>query len=138
MTHDEHLIRQIVQQFVAAWNAGDSKGIGAFFAEDADFVNILGQHEYGREAIVNSHRYILETVYKGSRNHYEVEDIRFLSDTVGVAFIRAVLEFQEREQTRRLLARPTMVLKKDNDKWQIVAFQNTRIAEPQAMSGADL
>ena len=32
----------VVRAFFDRWNAGDADGIGALFAEDADFVNVVG------------------------------------------------------------------------------------------------
>ncbi|HYM10529.1 MAG TPA: SgcJ/EcaC family oxidoreductase [Bryobacterales bacterium] len=142
MTNDEQAIYQMVQRLEAAWNAGDSAGFAAPFAEDADFVNVLGEHHNGRAAIEAGHRQLFETFYKGSHVTYTVEGIRSVRPDVAVAFIRARLSSRLAvtpddpnrashlgESTREDHARPTMVLAKDHGKWQIVAFQNTRVAQ---------
>ncbi|MBV9848213.1 MAG: SgcJ/EcaC family oxidoreductase [Armatimonadetes bacterium] len=135
---DGEAIHHIVARFVAAWNDGDSAAIAALFAEEADFINVLGAHDRGRASIEASHRFIFDTIYRGSRNRYTVETIRFIRPDVAVAFLRAHLTFHAGERTGEIHARPTMVLAKEGADWRIVVFQNTKIAAPEARSGADL
>ena len=45
----------------------------ALFAEDADFIHVLGGHFHGRVDIEHGHRTIFDTIYKGSRNNFKVE-----------------------------------------------------------------
>jgi len=144
--HDaEQAIQQIVKNLESAWNAGDSTAFAAPFTDDADFVDVLGLHHSGRAPIEAGHRHIFDTIYRGSRIGYSVEGIRFVRPDVAIAFIRARLQSHLAvgvddprrashmgEGTREDHARPTMILAKDNGKWQIVGFQNTRIAEGQA------
>jgi uncharacterized protein (TIGR02246 family) len=107
-------------------------------------VDILGRHHWGRVAIEAGHRQIFDTIYRGSRNLYSVEQIRFVRPDVAIAFIHARLMSRlggAVDDARRFLradldqtmgeaqARPTLLLSKDRDKWEIVAFQNTKIAD---------
>ena len=146
MTQDERSIRRIVEQLETAWNAGDSTAFAAPFAEDADFVDILGEHHRGRSVIEAGHRHILSTFYQGSQNHYTVESIRFVRPDVAIVFIRARLlsrlgvavddarhESHQSQTMREDQARPTLTVAKEGETWQIVAFQNTRIAEVRAV-----
>jgi len=71
-------------------------------------------------------------VYKGSHNNYTLQAIRFVRPDVAITFVRADLEFYEGGEPREIHARPTMVVVKDNGRWQVVAFQNTRISEMPA------
>jgi uncharacterized protein (TIGR02246 family) len=143
MNEDEQSIRQIAQQLEYAWNQGDGVAFAAAFAEDAEFIDVLGEYHKGRAIIEAGHRQILTTFYKDSRNEYTVEGIRFIRPDVAVAFIKARLishlavgvddpnrGSQTSATTREDYARPTMVLAKDRGRWQIVTFQNTRIAAP--------
>ena len=66
MANDEQVLHQIVEQLEAAWNSGDSVALAAPFAEDADFIHILGGHFKGRVSIEKGHRAIFDTIYKGS------------------------------------------------------------------------
>ena len=85
MSNDQQAIRQIVERLESTWNNSDSAGFAAAFAEDADFVDILGRHHQGRPAIGAGHRQIFDTIYRGSRNTYTVEHVRFLSTDVRLA-----------------------------------------------------
>jgi uncharacterized protein (TIGR02246 family) len=144
VTNDEQSIRQIVNQLEAHWNSSDSAGFAGPFAEDAEFVDILGRHHKGRAAIETGHRQIFDTIYRGSRNRYTVEQIRFVRPDVAIAFMHASLLSRlggAVDDPRRTLranhtqtmseaeARPTIVLSKDRGQWKIVSFQNTKIAE---------
>jgi uncharacterized protein (TIGR02246 family) len=141
MSHDERAIHDIVGRCEAAWNAGDGEAWAADFVEDADFVDILGDHHRGRAAIEVGHRHIFTTIYQGSRVQYRVERLRFVHPDVAILFLHARLwsrlavatDDPRREAhvggtVSESQARPTMVLAKSGDRWRIVAFQNTRVA----------
>ena len=66
MTKDENACEEIVRQLETAWNAYDSAGWAALFAENANFIQIYGGQLEGRAAIEASHRCIFDTIYKDS------------------------------------------------------------------------
>ena len=136
MTPDEQSIQEIVQQLEAAWNASDSKAWAAHFAEDASFIHIFGGQLDGRAAIEGSHRVIFDTIYKGSRNQITIRGMRLLKEDVAVIWAAARLQTAPGNPMGELESRPTMVMVKDEGKWQIVAFQNTRITEMPAAAEA--
>ena len=119
----------MVYHLEAAWNAADGQGFAEAFAEDSDFIHILGGYYKGRAAIEAGHRMIFGTIYKGSAVRYSVEKIRFLRPDVGIVFLRQYLQFREGGALTELEARPTVIAEKRDGKWQIVLMQNTRITE---------
>ena len=128
MTPDETILHELVAKLEAAWNASDSIAWASHFAEDADFIHILGAHYNGRADIERGHRTIFDTIYKGSHNTLTVEKIRFVRPDVAIVFIRTHLKWYLNGAEQEAQARPTLVAqKKDNGEWQIVAFQNTLI-----------
>ena len=128
MTTEEPRLHQVVERLEVAWNNYDSVAWAALFAEDADFIHILGGHFHGRDAAEQGHRQIFDTIYKGSRNSYTVEGVRFVRPDVAIVFIRAHLKWYRSGAEQNIDARPTLVAhKKDNGQWEIVAFQNTLI-----------
>jgi uncharacterized protein (TIGR02246 family) len=142
MLNDEQSIRGIVERLEQAWNHSDSTAFAEVFAEDADFVDILGRHHRGRATIEAGHRQIFDTIYRGSRNTSTVEWVRFLRRDIAVVFLRAELlsrlggavdqarrAAQVSEHPATAQARPTLILSNNGRGWEIVAFQNTRIAE---------
>ena len=132
MSTDEQTIGKIVSELEAAWNAGDGAAFASNFTDDASFIHIYGGELLGRVAIEAAHRQILGGVYKNSHNNYKLLGIKFVRPDVVVARIQAHLQFFEGGAPREIQARPTLVAARDNGKWQIVAFQNTRITEMPA------
>jgi uncharacterized protein (TIGR02246 family) len=110
------------------------------FAEDANFIQIFGGQLDGRSAIEGAHRHIFETIYRGSHATFALRSIRFLRPDVAVVFSRAHVKFKQGTEGREIETRPTLIVVKENGKWQIVAFQNTKISEvpPAAQAAARL
>ena len=132
---DEQALRDMVAKLEAAWNAGDSVAWASFFAEDVDFIHILGVHYTGRAAVETGHRMIWDTIYKGSTVTYAVEKIRTAGPDVAVVLVLGEMTFYDNGVERHIKARPTITVGRMGDVWQIVVFQNTLVAE--AMSDAD-
>jgi uncharacterized protein (TIGR02246 family) len=133
--NDEQALRDIVIQLEAAWNKGDSAAWAGFFAEDVDFIHILGVHFTGRAAVEKGHRMIWDTIYKGSTVKYAVEKIRPAGSDVAVVFVLGEMTFFDNGVERHITARPTMTVQRMDERWQIAVFQNTLVAE--AMTSED-
>jgi uncharacterized protein (TIGR02246 family) len=134
---DEQAIHGILHELESAWNTKDSGRFAAQFAEDANFIQIFGGQLDGRVAIEASHRHIFETIYRGTQANFVVRSIRFLRPDVAVLFSRATVRTEEGADARQLVeTRPTMVVMKNDGKWQIVAFQNTKISDMPAEAQA--
>lgn len=91
MMTEERPLQEVVEKLETAWNNYDSAAWAALFAEDADFIHILGGHFHGRNDIEQGHRMIFDTIYKGSRNSFTVEGTRFVRPDVAIVFVRAHL-----------------------------------------------
>ena len=65
--NDEQNLRDIVSGLEAAWNRGDSVAWAEFFADDADFIHILGGYFKGRTTIEQGHRAIFEPSIRAAR-----------------------------------------------------------------------
>jgi uncharacterized protein (TIGR02246 family) len=90
----------------------------------------------GRPAIEAAHRNIFETIYSGSHASFVLRSIRFPRPDVAVVFARAHVKFKESNEAREIETLPTLIVVKEQDKWQIVAFQNTKISEVPAAARA--
>ncbi len=130
-------LNRIVEQLEAAWNTSDSAAFAAPFAEDADFVHILGGHFTGRTSIERGHRAIFDTIYKGSTVKFEVEKTRFAGTDVAIVFIFSTLKTSTPGLPPQMNARPTMVLQRQDGAWKIVTFQNTLVTPEGAPAGKD-
>ena len=129
LLNDEQNLRDIVRGLEAAWNRGDSLAWSEFFAEDADFIHILGGYFNGRTTIERGHRAIFDTIYKGSTNKFTVNRVRFISPDAAMVFLIAELKVAREGLPPVVHARPTLVAKRGPDGWKIIAFQNTLITE---------
>jgi uncharacterized protein (TIGR02246 family) len=116
-----------------AWNAANGKAYASGFTDDADFVNILGHHGKGRADIAAGHDHIFRTVYAGSLLHLQVEQVRMLTEDVGLVHASALLVVPSGPMKGELRSRPFAVIQRVGNKWQIAAFQNTLVQTPPAM-----
>src|SRR5580765_1765482 len=107
MMDNNHSIYELVRLLEDAWNGSNSQRFSSVFAEDADFITVMGKHFNGRESIDAGHRAIFDTIYKASRNRYTIEGVRFIRPDVVVVFVCANLELAD---NRTITARPTMLL----------------------------
>ena len=126
---DEAAIRANVEQIVKGWNMKSGAEFAKPFAEDADYVIINGMKIKGRTAIIKGHQGIFDTVYKNSSLTYTIEQLRFLRPDVAVIHVQAALQVTQNDTTETGNARITLVMTKNNDRWEIAAFQNTPVAK---------
>ena len=131
---DEAGVGAVVRGFEEAWNRHDMDAFARLFAEDADFVNVIGMRWIGRPAIKEAHQTTHATVFKNSHLKIGETSVRFLKPDVAVA--RSVWDLQghanpagETQAPRRGIL--TNVLVKKELGWQIVVAQNTDIVAPK-------
>lgn len=118
-------IRAIVANMQDAWNAGDGQGFARDFAEDADFVNVRGDHHQGKGAIAAGHQGIFDTIYKGSHNQYDLIQARQIAPNVVVAHVASILDCPSGPLTGRNEATFSMVLLQTGSGYEVVSFHNT-------------
>ncbi len=122
----------IASAFVKAWNAGNAKAIGELFAEDADFVNVVGLWWTSRRSIKRAHKRGFERIFGGSTLSIEKLSQRRLGEDAAVVHARWRVEGQldpdgEPAEGRRGVI--TWVLQRlADDTWICVSSQNTDIA----------
>jgi uncharacterized protein (TIGR02246 family) len=122
---DREALHNIVGALESAWNAMDAEAFAAPFAEDADFVNIRGEHFRGRPAIAAGHVALFRGIYAGSTNQYTVEDARLLRPEVALVRVRSALGVPRGPFAGRHGARFTLVLTKQRHGWEITSLHNT-------------
>ena len=128
MNADERIVSDLLADLEKAWNAGDGVRFAQPFAEDADFVNIRGEHFRTREAIARGHQAIYDTIYKGSVVRYQLVKVRPIVAGVLMAHVRGALNVPTGPFAGELRSLFTMVLTQDQNSWQIAAFHNTLVA----------
>ena len=127
MDPGDQIVANIVNELERAWNAADGIAFARPFAEDADFVNIRGEHHRTREAIAKGHQAIFSTVYKGSVVRLQVSAVRTLTPAVLLAHVKSTLKVPTGPLAGEHQALFSFVLVRDQDNWPIVAFHNTLV-----------
>lgn len=124
----------LVDGFVRAWNAHDMKAFGALFAEDADFVNVVGMWWKGRAEIQAQHEATHATRFKTTTLAATGTAVRLLRGDVAVLHLSWELTGEldpngKAEPPRRGVMQ--IVAAKQADGWKIIAAQNTNALPPQ-------
>jgi uncharacterized protein (TIGR02246 family) len=123
----DQIVANIANELEKAWNAADGVAFARPFAEDADFVNIRGEHHRTREAIAKGHQAIFNSVYKGSVVRMQVAAVRTLAPTVLLAHVKSTLKVPVGPLAGEHSALFSLVLVRDQDNWPIAAFHNTLV-----------
>lgn len=116
--------------FAEAWMDRDAGALAALFAEDADFVNVVGIWWEDRAAIRRAHHYGLTTFFAESRLALGRVKTRALGAGMAVVHARFRLSGQLRPEGGTAPDRQTIlvtVLRDTGAGWQAVAAQNTDI-----------
>lgn len=131
LQEDRAALEAIVRRLEAAWNAGDGPAFAAPFAEDADFVNVRGEHMKGKSIIAGGHTGIFRTIYAGSVNSYTVESARLLQPDVALVHVDAFLKVPQGPLAGEHAACFSMVATRSAGGWEIASFHNTMKAAPR-------
>jgi uncharacterized protein (TIGR02246 family) len=123
-TNDEKAIRGLVDAFVDGWNAHDGTACAKPFAVDADFTAITGLKAHGRDVIARGHDEILSTIYRGTRNSANVQNVRFLRPDVAVVDVIFTLQKENGQPFELRGSSCGMVVTKEGGNWSIAVFRN--------------
>ena len=130
-SEDERLApEQIRDAFVEAWNRHDIAKLAALFADDAQFVNVLGMWWKGRDEIQRRLRANHETIFKHSQLSPGGQDVFYLREDVAIVHSTWTLTGQVDRDGEAVPDREgiiTLVVARAGECWQINAFQNTDI-----------
>ena len=122
----------LAEEIARTWNAGDAAGFAALFAEDADFVNVVGLWWQDRRAIEKAHAYGFARIFKSARLTVETTKTRALGPDVQVVHLQWRMEGQTAPDgapagPRRGIM--SLVAEQRAEGWCIVSAQNTDIVE---------
>lgn len=132
--NEEQAVKAVQIVFQESWNQHDMEKLASLFADDADFVNVLGMRWVGRAAIKEAHIQTHNSIFKKSRLTINETNVRFVKPDVAVTrsfwnLVGHTTPTGEPGPPRKGIV--TNVLVKQNDKWEIIVTQNTDIAPPQ-------
>ncbi|MFG1797463.1 SgcJ/EcaC family oxidoreductase [Nocardia sp. NPDC049149] len=119
-------IAAVFAQLVEAWDRGDADAYGAVFTEDATYTAWFGALYQGRADIVESHRALFGSFLKGTKMADDVVDIRFYGPDTAVLNSRGDIYKGKPKPGEKLTKVQTYTLVRQDGRWLIAAFQNTK------------
>ena len=122
----------IVRAFAETWNRHDMNAFAELFAEDAEFVNVVGTWWKGRPEIRAAHEFTHRTMFKDSRLTIDEIAARFPAPGIAIARCRWTLEGHVTPEGAPLPARHGVLvqtLRRQDATWRIIDAQNTDVVE---------
>jgi len=119
--------------FAECWNQRNAAGIASLFANEAEFVNVVGLWWHNREDIEKAHDYGLKVIFNDSELKVLKTKVMFLEDHIALVHAKMRLKGQTNPNSesakslgeRRNIFSFVVMLK--NNKWECVSAHNTDI-----------
>lgn len=125
---DEEAVSALYAQLMEGWNKGDALSFAAPFDQDGDLVAFDGMHFRGQREIVAFHGPLFDKWLRGTRLVGQVESIRLLTEDVALLHARGGTILRGgRAPARERDSIQTLVAVRREGRWQLAAFQNTRV-----------
>jgi uncharacterized protein (TIGR02246 family) len=124
---EEDALLKVAEGFVAAFNKGDAKAVGAFFTEDADVVDPEGHTIKGRKTIEDAYTKIFSQA-KGARLFIRIGSVRVAKPDL--AFEDGQTEVIYPQGGPPSAARYSVVYVKQNGKWLIASVREAIAVPP--------
>ncbi|WP_421725688.1 SgcJ/EcaC family oxidoreductase [Bauldia sp.] len=118
----------VARAFFDRWNAHDADGIGELFADDADFVNVVGLWWRSRRAIRKAHAYDFDRIFANAHLDITELKIRELTPDIHVVHTVSILTGQtgpNDEIADDRMAVISLVAERRDSGFVIVSAQNT-------------
>ncbi|PPK66625.1 SgcJ/EcaC family oxidoreductase [Actinokineospora auranticolor] len=113
--------QDIVAGLQRSWNDGDADGWAAAFAEEAEFVDVLGRVQRGRAVIADEHRKVFTSIYRGSQVDLRLHWARPLAEGLHLVRTSSTLRVPDGPRAGETRSVQTMLLRDG----EILAFHNT-------------
>ena len=79
---DSAAVKQLLSKFTQAFNDHDAQAMGALFAENADFTNLRGASQHGREKIQTNFVTLFKGILKDAKRTDSPRGVRLLAPTL--------------------------------------------------------
>jgi len=126
-------IEALINTLAESWNRHDMASYGAQFADDADFVNVLGMHWRGRKPIEEAHAALHGSIFRNSLLKILDCSVRPVGSDVALAVVRWEMTGHETppgvpfQKVRHGVI--TGVFTPREGRWLIAALQNTEVVK---------
>jgi uncharacterized protein (TIGR02246 family) len=122
-------VDELLDNLVAAWNAGDAGRYVTYFHPDVDFVDVLGRHLHGNAAVEDIHRRNFASIHLDSTLAMHRVRATPLGGDVGLAVTSSAIRVPAGPLAGHSTATQTLVLQRTDSGWRIRAFHNTFVRE---------
>ena len=120
----------IPRLFAEAWNAKDAHALASLFADDADFVNVVGLWWHNRNDIEKAHHYGLSTFFRQTTITARRIKVRKLGDDIAIIHTswKLVGQIGKRGETLNdRIAIMVFVAQRLAEEWTVMAAHNTDV-----------
>jgi uncharacterized protein (TIGR02246 family) len=124
-TPADDAIREVETAQAATWNAHDAHGFAQLFAPDADVIDVRGSQWHGRDATELMIARAFASVFAKSSLRIDAVNVRSLSPDLALAYVNWTMTGIGSGGDVARSGIQTQVLKKIDDRWLILSFQNT-------------
>jgi uncharacterized protein (TIGR02246 family) len=127
---DDKAVRKIIAGIEEAWNSHDMKAYGRLFREDAQWVNVVGMHWRGRDAVMAAHAAYHATIFKNHKLKTDAVEIHSIGDGYAIAVdttTNDAFTTPDGITVPKRQDRLSYVLAKDTDGWKIVHGHNVPV-----------
>jgi uncharacterized protein (TIGR02246 family) len=128
---DEQAIRELIVDFMYAWNQHDAHAFAEVFTEDTDFTNVLGDSAHGRQAVEDLHAPMFATRFKNTHQTADYAKIRFLSPDIASVDIHWAMNGATEADGTPIAFRKGLqhwVVTRHDDRWLIAVMHNQEFA----------
>lgn len=126
----DKVAEKITHQFIHSWNKHDMKALASIFAEDANFVNVVGMWWKSREEIQKAHEFSHGNMFKDSHLTGKPASVQLLRPDVAVIHMTWELEGMRTPGGKPVPKRQGIMIfvaVRTGDVWQVKAAQNTDV-----------
>ncbi len=122
-------IRSKVEQYMTLWTAHRIEEHSKLLTEDADLVNVIGQHLHGREAIQGHHEHLHSTIFAQSSSRIVNLIIQSVADGIALVHMHWEMKGAARLPGWNVPEPRTGVMSqlwvRQQGEWRVRALQNT-------------
>jgi uncharacterized protein (TIGR02246 family) len=124
---DEAGIRKTIKGIEEAWNSHDMDAYAKLLRPDVEWVNVVGMHWRGREAVMVAHIAFHKTTFKNHNIRTDDIHLRPLGPGYAIAVVTTTNDAFTAPDGRvipKQQDRQTYVLSKEADAWKVVHCEN--------------
>ena len=124
---DEAGIQTLLNGFTGGWNMHNAKIFSGFFAEDADFTNVMGLTRHGRTAIEELHAPNFVGIWAASTLTITEKKTRFIKPDVAAVDARwqlSGLKKQDGSDSPVRYGLLSFIMTKEKDDWLVSVMHN--------------